>query len=331
MTMFQSVLKGGARFLDAVARHSLGLARLRSLLYFLRSERKQPLLVYQMGKVGSTTLVASLRANRAASQRFSIYQVHRLTARGLETVERNAAAARARLRGTSHPKRRFHPENARLGKWLRRRIADPRNLRKWDVITLVRDPISRNLSSFFQNLAFYYSYDFRARIEATDMETVVSEVCAIFEENCLDRRVDAIDTNPMTWFDRELKEVFDVDVYASDFPVETGYRTYESERARVLLIRLEDLNRVHAAALQEFLGIDDLTIVKASAGDAAEFPMVYEAFLRSLSLPSWYVDEIYASRYTRHFYTEEEIRAFRNRWKTRETSNPGEGKPASIA
>ena len=107
--------------------------------------------------------------------------------------------------------------------------------------------------------------------------------------------------------------------------------SYESERARVLLIRLEDLNRVHSAAVKEFLGIDDLTIVKASSGDASEFPMVYEAFLRSLTLPSWYVDEIYASRYTRHFYTEEEIRGFRNRWKTREDSSPDEGEPASIA
>jgi hypothetical protein len=331
MTLTESVLKVGARVLDVASRHSLGLARLRSLLYFLRSERKPPLLVYQMGKVGSTTLVASLRASRTAWDRYSIYQIHRLTESGLTSLERNAAAARARLRGTSHPKRRFHPEHARLGRWLRKRITDPRNRRKWDVITLVREPISRNLSSFFQNLAFYYSYDFRARLEAAGMETVVAEVREIFEKNCLDRRVDRIDTNPMTWFDAELKEVFDVDVYASDFPARKGYRIYESERARVLLIRLEDLNRTHSAAMNEFLGIDDMTIVKASAGDAGEFPMVYEAFLRSLTLPAWYVDEIYASRYTRHFYTDEEIRAFRSRWKTGEASNPGKNQPASIA
>ena len=46
------------------------------------------------------------------------------------------------------------------------------------------------------------------------------------------------------------------------------------------------------------------------------------AVLSGLTLPPEYFREFYDSRYARHFYTDEEIRVFRSKWKTRESPAP---------
>ena len=312
----RSFLRAGDRILARAAQESDYLAKLRSYLLFLRSERKEPLLVYQMGKVGSSTLVASLQANAPVRSRYAIYHLHRLTQSGLRQVDRLNAESRARLRNSGLPKGRFQEEHLLQGHWLGKRIRDPRNRRKWLVVTLVREPIARNVSSFFQNLETRMFFDYRSRLASSGQEAAVAEVTRLFYENYLDdRAIDRIDANPMTWFDSELKQVFGVDVYASEFPKTRGYRIYEAERARVLLLRLEDLDRVHAEALKEFLQIDQFALVKANTGEAKAYSELYDAFLGDLVLPPEYVDEIYGSRYARHFYSEPEIQEFRARWK----------------
>jgi hypothetical protein len=322
MTVLRSVRRAGGRALDAMAARSAAAAELRSYVRFLRSERKEPLLVYQMGKVGSSTLVASLYANPQVIARHSIYPVHRLTASGLDFVERVSAEARARLRGTANPQRRFHPQHARTGRWLQERLTDPRNKRKWLVITLVREPIARNVSSFFQNLEFRLSYDYRSRLQSGGKDAVAADVRKLFDDNYLtDEAIERVDANPLTWFDNELKSVFGVDVYASEFPTRKGYRIYDTDRARVLLLRLEDLNRTHAVALKEFLQIDDFRLVNANTADEKAYAELYESFRRDLVLPAEYVDRLCASRHTRHFYTEAEIQSVRGKWKTRERSH----------
>ena len=159
-----------------------------------------------------------------------------------------------------------------MGRWLQRRIGDPRNNRKWKVITLVRDPVSRNVSSFFQNLEFHLSYDYRSKVQYESRETMVADIRRLFEEHYLDREaMEQIDTSPLTWFDSELKAVFDVDVYASEFPREQGYQIYESEKASVLLLRLEDLNRNHLTALKGFLRIKDFTLVTKNTAEGQAY------------------------------------------------------------
>jgi hypothetical protein len=321
--VLRSIRRAGGSVLDAIARRSLLARDLQSFIRFRQTEKYEPLLVFTFGKVASSTLVVSLQANSSVSSRYWIYPVHRLSASGVEFVKRASADARARLRGTSNPKRRYHPQHARLGRWLRRRITDPRNRRQWLVITLVRDPVSRNVSSFFQNLVFRLGFDYEARLQSESQETVVADIRRLFEKHYLDgRSMERLDSSPLTWFDAELKSVFGVDVYASEFPKKKGYQIYESERARVLLMRLEDLDRVHSAAMKEFLGIDDFALVNANEAESKAYSELYGIFRRGLTLPPEYFREFYDSRYARHFYTDEEIQVFRSKWKTRQSPSP---------
>jgi len=292
------------------------LSKMRSYLYHLSSLEKEPLLVYQMGKVGSTTIVNSLEAAGDVRSKYSIYHVHWLSPDRLLYEEELYKQAKEMYSGHWLPAHRFHPGYVWLGERLSRRILLRSDRTKWTIVTLLREPISRNISSFFQNVDTLLSYDYRSKLRSTSREMVVEDLRRLFDKNYLhDGAIEQFDANPLTWFDTELKSVFDVDVYSSKFPTDKGYATYDTPRARVLLLRLEDLARNHSEAFKTFLHITDFTLVTKNTGRTKEYSDLYEAFVRDLVLPTNYLDKVYESKYTRHFYTEQEIERFRARWR----------------
>jgi len=315
------------RVLGSRIEQSYQLAKLRSHLDYVRLLDKEPLLVYQMGKVGSTTIVNSLHASPDCDAKYSVYHVHWLSPERLryeEDLHRSALARRPPDAGT--PAGNFYPGYVWAGQHLSRRLRNERDATKWTVITLLREPISRNISSFFQNLETLLNYDFRKKLKTTNIDQVVNDLMRLWTENYIeDGAIERSDANPMTWFDKELKTVFGVDVYATPFPREQGFATYETPRARVLLLRLEDLNKSDGVPVKEFLGSRDFKLVSANQAQDKEYSQLYSAFTRRLVLPNSYVETIYRSRYSTHFYTPRELERFRSKWDTspREITAPG--------
>ncbi|WP_441000170.1 putative capsular polysaccharide synthesis family protein [Fodinibius sp. SL11] len=144
---------------------------------------------------------------------------------------------------------------------------------------------------------------------------IVEELKTLFvEEYIVGNRINFIDCDPLTWFDQELKTVFDIDVFQYDFSSKKGYHIYEKNNISVLLLRMKNLNNRFEEAFKEFLG-KDLTIKSIqNKGDQKEYSGVYSKFKRTIKIPDWYLDQMYESHYVRHFYTDKEIATFRKRW-----------------
>ena len=87
----------------------------------------------------------------------------------------------------------------------------------------------------------------------------------------------------------------------------------EDESIQVLVMRLEDLRKCHEYAFEEFLG-RKVPLVNANEAVNKEYNALYRKFLSSVVLPSNYVEKMYTSQYVRHFYSPEEISAFRAKW-----------------
>ena len=116
------------------------------------------------------------------------------------------------------------------------------------------------------------------------------------------------------WFDNQLKPIWGIDIYSSPFSKEKGYQIYrQTPKVNLMIIRLEDLNTVAKDAFYDFLGIRDFTIIKTNIGAEKAYSDLYKKF-KSLPLPLNAVNEAYNSRYAYHFYTDQEINAFRNKW-----------------
>jgi Putative capsular polysaccharide synthesis protein len=263
-----------------------------ALLRMQRRDREPPILVYQMGKVGSRTVLTSLREAGLGPR---IFHVHVLTPESIEREERLHQATWRRDARASHIWKSQH---------LRRRLQDHSAETRWNVVTLVRDPVARNVSSFFQIGERALGVDFGAN----QSDVSVAELTRRFLED-----FDGHDT-PLTWFDDELGRVFGIDVFARPFPHEQGFDIYEGERARVLLLRLEDLSSSAATAFQRFLGLEKFRLAKTNVAREKDYAPAYERFVEGAELPGEYLDRMYDSRYARHFYSGEDLARFRSRW-----------------
>lgn len=288
------------RCFDVAKAYRLGRTR------FARRDHDSPVvLVYQMGKVGSSTIVASLR-DRAPH--LGVFHVHYLTAEGLgdrESFYRNRYATLHRI-----------PQHLIEGRHAHH-LMQRRPEHRWKVVTLVRDPVSCNISKFFQTLGVHHP---DLRMEHWEKPGWIDDLVRLFltrHDHCM----------ALEWLDRELREALQIDVYATPFRHARGYETYKSSAADLLLLRLEDLDGVGPRALADFLGLaSSVTLSLANAAEAKPYAPSYRAFRSRLAMEAQYLEEMYASRLARHFYSVEERNAMRRRWREMATST-GESPP----
>ena len=128
--------------------------------------------------------------------------------------------------------------------------------------------------------------------------------------------VDYFDSDPLTWFDDELKAVFGIDVYDAPFPHEKGYCMYSSDYCDALVMRLEDLDDCYRPAIEQLTGMDVTRLKSENTASQKVYADIYKTFKRNLKLPEDLLNRVYASKYATHFYTPEEIGQFKKRWQT---------------
>lgn len=270
------------------------------------SYRKGPILVLQMGKVGSKSVQAGLEAQ--VSDR-AIYHAHFLS-------EERTAQTEEQRRKFFRTNKDTYLRRPWLNQFLLRRYQNFDDGRKWKLITLTREPVGRNISAFFENLEVvprendgefeissdYYQID--PTIVSVDEPGHLAEL--FFER--------ATHDSPLQFFDREIRAIFDIDVLKEGFSPEKGYGIYHSERADLLVLRLESLEECAANAFKEFLGIDNFKVINRNIGAKKVYAPLYDAFKRHAVIGTDYANTFYESKFMRTFYTSEEIASARAKW-----------------
>jgi hypothetical protein len=168
----------------------------------------------------------------------------------------------------------------------------------------VREPVARSASEFFQSAQRF------GRLADGAATTTLFEKFA--SRQGIPRTV--------TWFDTEFQPTIGVDVYQHPFDPAQGYGVIETPAARVLMLRQESL-ALAPEALGQFLGLPgDLDIVRENVGSDKEYSDLYAAVVRDARVPKAALDTAYLSRFSRHFYSPEEIDGFRRSWEQTEPS-----------
>jgi glycosyltransferase involved in cell wall biosynthesis len=257
---------------------------------------RDPILIYQMGKVGSVSVQTSLE--RAYGELAVPVQIHRIHLMNLSIEDAT------RILAPEYPDPWKTLGAIRNGLEFRKVLEQSPN-QAWKLISLVREPVGRNIATFFQSLEEFLP-DWKERRAKAAL--TVEDLHKLFLEK------QTLHQGPSEWFDNELKAVFGIDVYASSFPAAVGYKIYpDCPRTPLLVIRLEDLDRCAQVAMKEFLGLETFALHKANVGEEKEYSDLYRAF-RKEPLPAWYIEEMYRTAYARHFYTTDELQAFGARW-----------------
>jgi hypothetical protein len=258
-----------------------------------------------MGKVGSTTILNALRT----STENPVFQVHVLSSDGIKKMEEKYYGNRNKLfRKSLLP----HTKHLFASHFLRRNIQKRNWRNRWKIITLIRDPIARNISEFFYSIEdpkhkphipisdnYFISFD---------IEDLKDRFLEVFNEHSDDYKF------PLNWFDEELNTVFGVDVYQSSFPKEVGYKFYSGERVDIILLKLEYLNHIYNDAFRDFIGPINFNLVSENTSQIKGYYPIYKRFVENVQLPRPYIENIYSTKYVHHFYSQAEIQRFRNKW-----------------
>ena len=244
-----------------------------------------PILVYQSGKVGSSTVVDSLKS---LDLKNPVYHLHYLS---------NESIAKKDI---GKPK---------YSKALRSKMDSYESLEdvNWKIISLTRDPIAIAISSLFQNLGLNYQKERFLDNNQIDISLVLAHL-----ESSLKN---FHNSQFCSWFDRELKTVFNIDVYNYPFDRDLGYSIIKQGNIDILIIRLEDLNSSGGQAIATFLNLPKpVPIISSNVGSQKKYRDIYKRVKDNLTVDSQVCDLIYSSKYVRHFYSKKQIADFTDKW-----------------
>ncbi|MEM7142216.1 MAG: putative capsular polysaccharide synthesis family protein [Actinomycetota bacterium] len=253
-----------------------------------RAMAARPIVVFSMGKTGTTSLTAALE--RATGR--PVVKAHALSDDG---IERRLAKA-GNLAINARP--RFLWECEAIAEV----VAGGGD---WQILCGVRDPIALAVSDHFYGLQRQAEVGVDPWLGA-DADT--GRHRAAIEENLVANFVER------DWFADELRAVTGIDAYATPFPTDEGHLTVTNGRFTALITRAEDLSRVGPTAIAAFLDLPTpLDIDRRNVGDRAA-GSARDRFLARGRLGPAVVDAAYETPMARHFYTDDERRELAARW-----------------
>ncbi len=278
------------------------------LKFFIRNERDynitnkflskgfkkfEVILVYSLNKTGSSTISKSLSMSNI---NYPIYHIHHLSLEGINK-SRNYLTSLHKPNLTEHYYRSL---------FLREHLNNKTLFSRYKIISLVRDPISIAISAFFHNInRIIPKYNAKIRNNSLQLEEL---------KEYFFKRLYLPGDYLLTWFDTEIKDIFGIDVYAYEFSRDRGYQIYCNELADLMVIKLDNLKKCHKEAFKQFLNIEDFKLNDTNVAFRKEYYDIYQYFINSIELPLTYIDDVYSSKFVKHFYSEDEILKFRNKW-----------------
>ena len=283
-----------------------------------------PILIFQMGKVGSKTMEATLRS---AYPEREIHRLHMLTPQTWAEMESWCWCYDSTLpvKYMETTLRHIHQSKIlRLRIEMEHRRKSDGAQKKWKIITMTRDPVAYAVSAFFQmidtllpGIVEQYTWDQKALEQARSF--FIRQVEVYCTENSVPR--DAITQVmqfllrwPLIWFEREMQGVFGRDLYAEEFPIKRGFAVYPGELEDILVVRFEDLFSCLGECLSAFFGMSPPEIQAANVTRKNAYYPMYKAFLDTVALPEEFLRKQYMSVYARHFYSDDELNGFVRKW-----------------
>lgn len=252
------------------------------------------LIVHQMGRAGSMTIVNTLRG---AGLNLAVFHTHWL----------NPASVERRQEWVRHLPESRQPLNIRMSARIAAQLQQEGTARRrWKLVSVFREPIARNVSVFFLSIDAFVE-DFQQRFQRGELDN--QALMEIF----LDRFPHE---QPLQWFEEEIEAVFGVNVYDEPFPEERGYQLIRAGQVDLLLIKLEQLNDCYHAAFRDLLEVEIPALEHTHVTEQDPTKPMYTEFVRNAVFPAQYLDRMYDSSFARHFYSERERDAFRRKWST---------------
>lgn len=193
--------------------------------------------------------------------------------------------------------------------------------KKLKIVTAVREPLARDYSAFWQSFTnglerAYLMPIFNRNIQRMYddfTELILNGYPAAGEK--LECALPYTWRNEFEWFNEEIKQYFDIDVYDFPFNKEAGYQVIEKNNVQLFIFKVEKMERI-MPALCDFIGCNSLSSQNANKAENKIYHLAYKKFRKEVKLSPNYIDYYYNNNtYVNHFYTVKEQATFRRQWK----------------
>lgn len=245
---------------------------------------QNPVFIYQMGKVASSSIYFSLKKIMGDN----IFHVHYLNPENIDSLQKE------------YIKSGNTAQNLYDGLYLYNRFFKDKK-KSLKIISIVREPISRNISAFFQNLSYYSrvhsSYDF------DDVQQMMACFLDTYSHNV-----------PLDWFDAEFKSITGIDIYSYPFPKEQGYVVINSDPYQILILKHDLSDNKKSDCISKFLELESFQISRVNEATSKTYFDEYKYFTDSISLPENYIQKMLSSKYSKHFYSSKELSETYDKW-----------------
>jgi len=250
---------------------------------------KPPIIILTPGKVGSSSVYYTLK-KECENQ---VFHIHNLSKEGIEKS----------VRDHIHSNRKSKPLHLIVSKILRKKLTTYKG--ELLIISIIREPISREISSFFQNTDQYKDILENKKLEI-DTEIAQKILHKKFESDICKELKD--------WFDLEIKSNFGIDVFAKQFDYDKKYTISKNNNNHLLLLKMEDLDAVFPVAIKDFLSLDaPLKLQKANVSEKKHYAKTYKNIKKSIKLSQKEINQIINSTFFQHFYLQDKSKVI-NKW-----------------
>ena len=270
-----------------------------------------PIVIYQMGKVGSTAIYNALNSSFN-----DVYQVHSLVPEKLEKTMRILNE-----KGLGIPKH-VRDSNYLIEHYIKKGLPIK-------FITPIRAPLQRNMSAFFQELSTEVVLKDELR-KGLGVHSIIKRIGLIPIPNewknlliqkiiqsklfkHIDFLIEYFKANyrhhiPLEWFDVEFKAALKIDVYQYPFDNNSGFQTYNQNNLNGLVFKSELDNAIKSKIIGEFLGDDSVFIKSLHKSERKSYGKAYGLLKEKLSVNDLFVGSPYLqSTYSQKFYPESNI------------------------
>lgn len=258
---------------------------------FISFDRSPPIIILTPGKVGSSSIYETLKEVKG----FTVVHLHHMSFNGIkESKKLHLESDRKSL-----------PLHLIISSIFREKLQKYKGVTY--IICLVREPISRAISSFFQNSEFY-----KKAIESSDLSIDIDKVPVllndIFDKNiCIELE---------SWFFTELESEFGFDIFKEYFDDKLGYliSTNKDKKVKLLLMKMESMNGHFSKAIGQFLPkqTKQIKLGKSNVGESKYYFKEYSEIRKTLKIDTDILKKIIGSKYFNPFYPDKKEDIFKN-------------------
>lgn len=234
-----------------------------------------PVIVYTMAKVGSMSIYKSIlnSTNQLAFHEHSLDQKRIEDANQL-CFDKNLV-----------------PDGRSLGGLLYKSLSEKNQVK---IISCVRDPISRNISAFFD------AFELINGLHPDNYQGSIEQLALNFYRK-LDHQY------PLHWFDNEFYRMLNIHVYQTPFDQRKKYSFYRNDNIEVLLFRTDLEDQIKQQLIRDFLNDTNFKLDSYNVSTYKSYANLYEKFKNNFKLTEDYLQLMRDSKYVNHFFNIEEL------------------------